>query len=79
MCLTNKVAIVTGASRGLGRGIAQVLAEKGAAIVICDVDQEGGNKTAAELVSAAIKPFSSPVILPTAKKLISYLLRRSSS
>jgi len=55
MYLTNKVAIVTGASRGVGRGIAQVLAEKGAAIVICDVDQEGGNKTAAELVSAGHK------------------------
>jgi NAD(P)-dependent dehydrogenase (short-subunit alcohol dehydrogenase family) len=32
--LDNKVALVTGASRGLGRGIALVLAEKGANLII---------------------------------------------
>lgn len=32
--LTGQTALVTGASRGLGRGIAQVLAEKGANIVV---------------------------------------------
>lgn len=50
--LKNKVAIITGSSRGLGRGIAQVLAQKGAAVVICDVNREGGEKTAQELVDA---------------------------
>lgn len=32
--LTGQTALVTGASRGLGRGIAQVLAEKGADVVV---------------------------------------------
>lgn len=55
MSLSNKVAIVTGASRGLGRGIAQVLAAQGAAVVICDVDKEGGEKVAQEFISAGHK------------------------
>ena len=33
--LTGKVAIVTGASRGIGRGIASRLAEEGANVVLC--------------------------------------------
>ncbi len=45
MSLKNKVAIITGSGRGLGRGIAQVLAEQGAAVVICDVDKESGTNT----------------------------------
>ena len=35
--LDNQVAIVTGAARGIGRGIALVLAEAGASIVIGDL------------------------------------------
>lgn len=60
MSLSNKVALVTGASRGLGRGIAQVLAAQGAAVVICDVDQEGGEKTAQEFIRAGHKAIFIP-------------------
>lgn len=37
MRLKDKVAIVTGASRGLGRGIAKKLSEEGAVVVIADM------------------------------------------
>ena len=47
--LTDQVAVVTGAARGIGRGIAAVLAEEGARVVICDVDGELAETTAATL------------------------------
>jgi NAD(P)-dependent dehydrogenase (short-subunit alcohol dehydrogenase family) len=45
LSLENKVAVVTGAGSGIGRGIALRLAEMGAAIVILDIDSEGGQAT----------------------------------
>src|SRR5947199_9100551 len=35
--VSGKVAIVTGAARGIGRGIALLLAQEGAGVVVCDV------------------------------------------
>jgi NAD(P)-dependent dehydrogenase (short-subunit alcohol dehydrogenase family) len=35
--VSDKVAIVTGAGRGIGRGIALLLAQEGARVVVCDV------------------------------------------
>lgn len=49
MSFENKVAIVTGAAKGIGWGIAKVLSEKGAKVVVVDWDQENGEKTAQEI------------------------------
>src|SRR3982074_3300803 len=35
--VAGKVAIVTGAARGIGRGIALLLAKEGARVVVCDI------------------------------------------
>jgi 3-oxoacyl-[acyl-carrier protein] reductase len=52
--LTDQVAVVTGAARGIGRGIASVLAAEGARVVVVDVDAELGATTAAELGGIAV-------------------------
>jgi len=52
MSLSGRVAIVTGGASGIGRATAQVLAERGASVVIADVDETGAAQTAA-LIDAA--------------------------
>ena len=49
LSLENKVAIVTGAASGIGRGIALRLAEMGASLAILDIDEPGSSQTEAAI------------------------------
>ncbi|PYT17777.1 MAG: short-chain dehydrogenase [Acidobacteria bacterium] len=51
--LKDKVAIVTGASRGIGRSIAEAFVREGAQVVICGRKQETLNEVASEIGPAA--------------------------
>ncbi len=50
--LSGQVAVVTGGASGIGRGIASVLAQQGAVVVIADLSLEQANVAAAELAAA---------------------------
>jgi 3-hydroxybutyrate dehydrogenase len=52
MRLEGKVAIVTGAASGIGRGMAQRFAAEGAKVVIADLEQARPETAAAELAAA---------------------------
>jgi NAD(P)-dependent dehydrogenase (short-subunit alcohol dehydrogenase family) len=51
--LDGKVAIVTGAGQGVGRGIALALAKEGAAVAVVDRNGDHAGTTAAEIVDGA--------------------------
>src|SRR5687767_2112177 len=45
MRLKDKVALITGAGGGIGRESALLFAKEGSAVVVADVNDEGGNET----------------------------------
>lgn len=53
--LAGRVALVTGAAVGIGRGTAAVLAREGAAVAVVDVQVEEGERTAADLRAQGLR------------------------
>ena len=53
----DKVAVITGAARGLGRDYASFFAKDGARVVIADIDGDGAEKAAADLASESRRAF----------------------
>ncbi|MEO5366807.1 MAG: 3-oxoacyl-[acyl-carrier-protein] reductase [Magnetococcus sp. WYHC-3] len=56
--LDGKIAIVTGAARGIGRNIAEALAREGADLALCDCQVEWMNETVASVQSMGRKAFA---------------------
>src|SRR6266702_3480886 len=53
LALENKIAVVSGASRGIGRAIAELFAREGATVVICGRKMETLQQAAAEMKDCA--------------------------
>ncbi len=52
MRLQNKVAIITGAARGMGAAEARIFASEGAKVVLADIQVEDGNRVTKEIIDA---------------------------
>ena len=55
MKFEGKVALISGSARGMGAAEARLLAEGGASVMVSDVNEADGHKTAADIVKAGGK------------------------
>ena len=79
--LRDRVAVITGGASGIGRGVADVLAEEGMKIVLADVEGPALEKAAAEMTAtgADVTPVecdvskAESVVFRRARVIISFL------
>ncbi len=72
----NKVAMITGGASGIGEGITNVLSKKGAAVAICDIDENAAKNLAEKINSAGGNAISGYVDVVDKKSLdefVSYI------
>ncbi len=58
--LKDRVAVVTGAAGGIGRGIARALAAKGCHVVAADIDGAAAEQVAEELAGRGVQSLAAP-------------------
>jgi NAD(P)-dependent dehydrogenase (short-subunit alcohol dehydrogenase family) len=71
--LSGKVALVTGAARGIGAAAAGALARFGADVAICDRDTEGMQATAADIASVGHRCFTAELDVRDGDAVASWL------
>jgi len=71
--LEGKKALITGASRGIGRAIAETLAAEGAAVAICSRDAKGAEQAAQALQARGAQVFSKAVDVGDAAALAAFV------
>ena len=76
MRLENKIAIVTGAGRGIGRAIALALAKDGASVVAADINIKEANQVAKEIESLGRKSLAVKTDV-TNKKDVDELIKKT--
>jgi NAD(P)-dependent dehydrogenase (short-subunit alcohol dehydrogenase family) len=72
---TGKVALVTGASSGIGRASALAFAREGAKVVVADRVVEGGEETVSLIKSAGFQPANKPTRTSTLRFFVQALRR----
>ena len=55
MLLDNRVAIITGGARGIGKGIALKFAEEGCSVAIADIQIKEAEKTVLEILDKGVQ------------------------
>ncbi len=56
MLLQDKVAVVTGAAQGIGKGIAEVFSREGATVIVADLQEKKGEEAVAEIAKKTGQP-----------------------
>ncbi len=67
--LTDQTAIVTGAARGIGKGIALTLAQAGAHVVVADINAEAATRVAREITVQGLSALAVPVDVTQAEQV----------
>lgn len=69
MELDGKVALVTGGAQGIGKAIASLLADRGASVIVSDLNREAAEKSVAELVAQGKKAMAVQVDVARAEEV----------
>ncbi|HWQ90115.1 MAG TPA: SDR family oxidoreductase [Clostridia bacterium] len=67
--LENRVAIVSGAARGIGRAVSRRFAAEGAWVLVTDIDEPGAQQTAAEICQAGGRAEAARVDIGSAEQI----------
>jgi NAD(P)-dependent dehydrogenase (short-subunit alcohol dehydrogenase family) len=67
--LAGRTAFITGGGRGIGRGIAVILAERGATVCVSDLDRASAEAVAAEVNASGGKAMAAPADVTRAESV----------